>query len=110
FLLPVMAFRAFGMMHECVHSSGHADRKWNNVLGWIYGTLCFLPFGSWREVHLQHHLWTGNVEKDPTAKILLGFRQNGFKVPRYMSLAWQLWIPWLGFMQHMVFWRAAVAK
>src|SRR5262245_44070256 len=47
-LFALFVFRAFGMMHECVHCVGHGDRRVNDAMGEVYGVFCFLPFSSWR--------------------------------------------------------------
>jgi acyl-lipid omega-6 desaturase (Delta-12 desaturase) len=109
-LFSIFIFRAFAFMHECVHGCAHSQRKMNNALGHIYGVLSFLPFTSWRQLHLDHHMWSGNVEKDPSMKILAGFEKRGFKTPRVVGWSWVYWVPFLGFMQHLVFWTATMSK
>jgi len=109
-LFAAFVFRAFAMMHECVHSSAHAKRWVNNTLGEVYGVLCFLPFMSWRDLHLDHHKWTGNVERDPSMKILVNFQRDNFTVSKMVGKSWLYWIPLLGFMQNVVFWKATISK
>lgn len=106
----VLSFRAFGLMHECVHSAGSTNRRFNNFLGTLYGVLCFLPFKSWQRLHLDHHMWTGNVERDPSMDIILRFKKNGFRMAAYASWSWTHWIPVFAFLQHIVFWRAVRGK
>lgn len=103
-------FRAFGLMHEAVHSSAHPGKANNERIGALYGVFSYLPFASWRKLHLDHHYWTGNVEKDPSMGILLGFEKRGYRLPRFVDLSWRYWIPLLGFMQHLVFWRGAIGR
>ena len=110
FLFAVFSFRSFAMMHECVHSSGARRATVNTGLGTVFGLFCFLPFAGWRDMHIEHHRWTGNVDRDPTTKILLRFEQARFQLPPLMAWSWRLWLPLLGFMQHVVFWRATVGK
>lgn len=109
-LFAIFSFRAFGMMHECVHSAGSSDAKVNGRVGFFAGVFCFLPFAGWRDMHVEHHRWTGNIDKDPTQKILLAFERAGFRMPKVPSFAWTYWLPLLGFMQHLVFWKATVTK
>ena len=106
----IFCFRSFSMMHECVHSASHSSRRWNDAIGAMYGIFCFLPFRSWREIHLKHHTWTGNVEKDPSARLLAEFRKNGFRTAGYVSWSWLNWIPTLAFLQHVVFWKATKSR
>ena len=109
-LFCAFCFRSFGMMHECVHSAAASSRDWNDALGNFYGIFCFLPFRSWQDVHLNHHIWTGNVEKDPSTRLLYLYKKNGFKISDHVATAWKLWIPLLAFLQHIVFWRATRSK
>lgn len=103
-------FRAFGLMHEAVHSAAHPVKTSNERIGSVYGVFCYLPFASWRKLHLDHHYWTGNVEKDPSMGILLGFEKRGYRLSGLVDLSWRYWIPLLGFMQHLVFWRGAIGR
>jgi acyl-lipid omega-6 desaturase (Delta-12 desaturase) len=109
-LYASFVFRAFGMMHECVHCLAHRERWVNDAMGEIYGIFCFLPFSAWRRLHLDHHKWTGNVERDPSMKILLNFEHNGFTVSKIVATSWRRWIPLLGFMQHVVFWKGTKSR
>jgi len=109
-LFASFVFRAFGMMHECVHYLGYSDRRVNDAMGEVYGIFCFLPFSSWRRLHLDHHKWTGNVERDPSMKILLDFERDGFTVSKIVAASWSRWIPLFGFMQHVVFWKARKSR
>src|SRR6185437_14602248 len=86
-LFAMFCFRSFGMMHDCVHLAGARNRKWNDRLGRAYGLFCFLPFSGWRQLHLDHHRWTGNVEKGPSAKILLDFEKAGFQTSNLVSFS-----------------------
>jgi omega-6 fatty acid desaturase (delta-12 desaturase) len=108
--LSIFYFRSFSMMHECVHYASSTSRRHNDIIGNIYGVFCFLPFRSWRDVHLNHHMWTGNVEKDPSSRILFEFKKAGYKTARYVIWSWKNWVPVLGFLQHVVFWKATRSK
>lgn len=109
-LFCAFTFRAFGMMHDCVHDAAFEKRRFNSVFGWIWGTFCFLPYGSWRRLHLDHHNWTGNVEKDPSMKLLIEYRDRGYNFRRQLPVFWRTWIPGLALEQHFVFWRATIGK
>ncbi len=108
--LAAFYFRSFGMMHEGVHSALATSRRWNNAVGSVYGIFCFLPFRSWQDVHLRHHQWTGNVEKDPSSRILLQFKRDGYRTSALVIWSWKNWVPVLAFMQHIVFWKATKSK
>ncbi len=109
-LFAVFTFRAFSMMHECVHYAVVAKRRPNDWLGEAYGIFCLLPFQSWRRLHMEHHFWTGNVERDPSMKILAQFRLAEFWVSPVVAYCWRRWVPLLGFLQHRVFWQATLGR
>src|SRR5882672_1934296 len=63
FLIPILIFRCFALMHDAVHSSVFRSEFLNNMIGVIAGAFCFLPFYAWKKIHLEHHRWAGNFEK-----------------------------------------------
>lgn len=102
-LFAAATFRAFALFHDCVHGT-FASKNWINVVaGHLLGGLCFLPFFAWRSDHRQHHLWTGNLEKDPVLRAVRSWRSSG-RVPVIVRLGWVLWIPLASLVQHAVFW------
>lgn len=109
-LLAIFYFRSFSMMHDAVHGALVRNRRVNNILGVIYGAACFLPFYQWREIHLLHHYWSGNVEKDPVRRITVMFRENPTWMTRMMSLFWPTWLPVAAVIQNWVFWSASVVR
>lgn len=109
-LWAVVTFRAFGVMHDCVHGAGHQNSKVNRWAGEFFGVLSFLPYTSWRKLHLDHHHWTGNVDKDPSMKILTRFRDAGGTLPKWVAVSWRWWLPALSSIQHLVFWKATVSS
>jgi fatty acid desaturase len=108
--LAVFYFRSFSMMHEAVHGTLSANRRINDFLGLAYGAVCFLPFGQWREIHLLHHFWAGNIEKDPVRKLVLVFRQPPNATRKFLSVMWRSWFPILALMQNYVFWFESVSR
>ena len=105
--MPLFWFRSFAQMHEAVHSQCAVNLKLNFVLGLFWGAFCFLPFVSWREIHLLHHRWAGNVHKDPTLAILRQYNYYSLGRRGVLRWVWRAWVPFLGFLQHFVFWRLA---
>jgi fatty acid desaturase len=103
-ILSIVYFRAFGLMHEAVHSLGASGPRANLWVGRVSGWLCFLPFEAWKEIHLQHHYWAGNYEKDPTMKIVEKLRAGEFPITRLLNFAWRWGVPVMAFNQHLVFW------
>jgi acyl-lipid omega-6 desaturase (Delta-12 desaturase) len=102
-LLVAAFFQSFALLHECGHGSAFR-RGWANVLfGHLASLLCFLPFYPWRFIHQAHHVWTGNVDHDPTMRSVRVWRDRG-QVPGIVRFGWRSWIPIMAVFQHVVFW------
>ncbi len=73
-------------IHEASHGHLFSKKNWNDNLGHL---LCSAPFFTflkeYRYFHLEHHRYTGNLEKDPE---LLMYRSLGLKTS-YVS-KWQV--------------------
>ena len=66
-LNTVAAYFAFTVAHDATHSSVSTNRKLNDWLGRI-STMLLEPapaFGVFRFVHMQHHKFTYDPERDP---------------------------------------------
>lgn len=105
FILPLFWFRSFALMHEAVHGTLFLNKKLNHALGIFWGSLCFLPFDSWKSIHLAHHFWAGNIERDPTLKIIKDYPSLSNKKKSVLKFTWSRWIPLLSLLQHFVFWK-----
>lgn len=107
--LSVLIFRSFSMTHDAVHGLISDRRMTNELVGLWYGAICFLPFEPWRTSHLQHHYWSGNLDRDP----VLMFTRNFPNFPRplqiVLSFGWKYWIPIIGLCQQIVFWILAMS-
>jgi omega-6 fatty acid desaturase (delta-12 desaturase) len=110
FLLPIVLFRCFSQMHEAVHSTLFPQRRVNHFLGALYGGLCFLPFEPWRRVHIDHHYWSGHIQKDPTLEIVKQYATMKASGRMTMAFLWYSWLPLIAVLQHAVFWMASVKK
>lgn len=55
--------RVFILFHDCTHKSFVRTRKWNTILGYIFGVLVFTPYISWQKDHNIHHGTVGNLDK-----------------------------------------------
>lgn len=106
-LLSVFIFRNFSMMHEAVHNAVSRKRWVNDIVGLFAGAFSLLPFEQWKRSHLDHHVWSGNIEKDPvTAFITVYPRMSKFNRD-LLSFFWRIWFPMLGVVQYFVFWALA---
>jgi|SRR5690554_2874078 len=91
FLLALSCFRCFALMHECGHGSLFANRRINTFFGVVMSGFCVIPYIAWRNVHRQHHIWTGIVDKDPSAELnidLLNYSDRGRKIVNRLYKAW----------------------
>jgi fatty acid desaturase len=108
-ILPIsmLIFRNFGLMHEAVHNQAHPHSLLNSIMGVISGCLCLLPYYLWKKIHLEHHYWAGNVDKDPTLEIVKRYPASSSKMQAWMSFCWRTRLPFPAFVQHVVFWGHA---
>lgn len=109
-LIAVLMFRGFAIMHDASHKAVHRQRLVNDSLGVFYGSFCFLPFRYWKNSHLQHHYWSGNVEHDPVMAFVKGFPSLSQNKKRLHNFIWKSWLPLLAIVQNIVFWRLAIAQ
>lgn len=103
-LLPIFFFRAFALMHDCVHGSASKNRFVNDVVGILMGACCFLPYEPWKKIHLAHHKWAGNVDKDPSMGLIKSFPLYGKARIAILNFCWKTWVPGLAISQHFIFW------
>src|SRR6185436_19143008 len=100
-LLAIVFFNAFSILHECGHGSASRWPLVNTLLGHLVSPFCFIPYFPWKLIHQQHHLWTGNLDRDPSLRSLRRFRAQG--VPALVRWSWRGWIPTAAALQHLVF-------
>ncbi len=55
----------FATMHECVHRTAFANKRLNDVVGWIAGVLSFYNSTFYSRYHKWHHRYTQLQDKDP---------------------------------------------
>jgi len=106
-LLACLYFRGFAFMHDAVHHCVSRNARVNDWLGVAYGGLCFLPFTTWRAMHLEHHAWAGNFERDPVMRMVRGFPKKSSFEQALDTLLWRSWIPYIAFLQEAVFWTVS---
>lgn len=111
--IPIFAtlmFRNFSLMHEAVHGLISKNKLINDTLGVIAGGLCLLPYEPWKQVHLEHHYWSGNIEKDPVMALVRTFPGWNEKLKSSLGFLWKAWIPVLALLQYAVFWILSSVK
>jgi omega-6 fatty acid desaturase (delta-12 desaturase) len=103
-LLVLVFFHHFSILHDCGHRSC-ADKHWvNTLIGHYASVFCFMPFFPWQHVHNQHHCWVGNIDRDPTLKLVRDYEASARVKNAVFRWAWRLWIPVLALNQHLVLW------
>jgi fatty acid desaturase len=109
-LYCIAYFRSFAIMHDAVHGCVSDAKIINDGVGVIFGAICFLPYWPWRQIHIEHHQWTGNVDKDPVMKLLKVYPHFGRGYKNFLKFNWRFWVPYMGLLQHTVFWGASWAR
>ena len=56
-------------VHEALHKSISGDRRdlqWmNDLIGWVCGFICLTAYRGWDRMHMVHHRYTNDPERDP---------------------------------------------
>lgn len=105
-----LMFRNFALMHEAVHGVAAPLHKMNYVIGLLAGAVCFLPFSLWKAIHIEHHYWTGNFEKDPALAVVKKYPQSSNFMKMIFTVMWRTRFPLMAFFQYIVFWAHSVVK
>lgn len=66
--------RCMAIQHECTHKTLFRQKFWNTFMGCLISPLSLHPYLPWRELHHQHHQWTGIADRDPAEAHLLKLR------------------------------------
>lgn len=107
-LIAILMFRNFSQMHDASHWALIENKKINDLIGIYSGILCFLPFETWRRSHQEHHLWSGNIDKDPVMALRLILPKMDPRITHVMTFCWKLWVPILGVSQNFLFWILSI--
>lgn len=107
-LIAILMFRNFSLMHDACHNAISDNLKINDLIGFWCGVICLLPYKAWRNSHLQHHLWSGNVKHDPVMALRIVIPQWSKKKQRFINSAWTHWLPLIASLQYLVFWKLSI--
>jgi fatty acid desaturase len=103
-LFVLVFFHNFAVLHECGHGNC-SRREWvNSLVGHIASVFCFMPYFPWKYIHAEHHTWAGNIEKDPTLRLVRNYEKSQHAKNWVIRAAWRTWVPLLALFQHVVFW------
>ena len=104
FIFVIVFFHGFTLLHECGHGNFSKNERLNTIFGHITSVLCFMPYYSWKYIHTEHHVWAGNLQKDPTLKLIRDYSES-HKIKNWViRFVWRAWLPLLALMQHLVLW------
>lgn len=106
----VLMFRNFAFMHEAVHGVAAPNHKVNYALGLFAGAICFLPFSLWKAIHIEHHYWTGNFDKDPALAVVKKYPGSSRFMKAVFTVMWRTRFPLMAFFQYIVFWAHSAVK
>lgn len=102
--IAVLMLRNVSFMHEAVHGLAHPHPSVNYFIGVVAGSFCLLPFHLWKKIHLEHHFWAGNFNKDPSLEIMKRYPQIPPVQKFLFNFSWKTRIPLTAFFQYVVFW------
>lgn len=79
------------LMHDAEHHNLAGNELVNDILGWIYGTVCLGVNGAWwREEHREHHAFLNTFDsegfKDPQVRHLDGALESLFSTTSSLNL------------------------
>lgn len=106
-LLAILMFRNFSLMHDATHNAISDNKRINDFVGLWSGGISMLPFQAWKNVHLQHHFWSGNLHKDPVMALRLSLPKAPAFTQSLVRFTWKAWIPFLALLQYVLFWKLA---
>lgn len=68
-LTAAFLVRTFIIFHDCGHGSFFSNRRANQIVGFITGTITFVPTNYWWAEHARHHATAGNLDRRGTGDI-----------------------------------------
>ena len=102
-ILAIFYFHNFALLHEAGHNNIHKSRWINNIVGHYASLFCFMPFFPWKHIHQGHHVWLGNIDKDPTMKPIRKIK-DGAPFPALFKFSWWSWLPLSATFQLITLW------
>jgi fatty acid desaturase len=103
-LFVLVFFHNFAILHECGHGNCSRHEAVNTLVGHVASIFCFMPYFPWKYIHAEHHTWAGNVDKDPTLRLVRNYEKSQHAKNWVIRVAWRTWVPLLALLQHVVFW------
>jgi omega-6 fatty acid desaturase (delta-12 desaturase) len=91
--IPTAGFmvRTFIVFHDCGHGSFFANRKANDVVGFITGVLTFTPYFRWRHAHAVHHATAGDLDRREMGDIWTLTVDEYLDAPRWKQIGYRVY-------------------
>lgn len=112
-LIAIFMNHAYLIVHECSHGSFVSRRKWNDLVGHLFGILAMIPFRVRQKRHMHHHEWTQHVDHEAPHKRALALYREAEKKPllrQVIESSWRNWVPLLVINEHLSFWTVPLKK
>ena len=105
-LLAFAMNQAYLVVHECAHNTFLPTTLANTLVGNLYGGLALIPFLARKQEHTKHHLWTGNVEHEPSTKRgMEAFLKQTVWQRLVLQVAWKTGLPIFSGLEVVSLWR-----
>jgi len=91
--IPTAGFmvRTFIVFHDCGHGSFFANRKANDIVGFITGVLTFTPYFRWRHAHAVHHATAGDLDRREMGDVWTMTVEEYLDAPRWKRAGYRLY-------------------
>lgn len=68
-----------GLLHDAGHRSIAKSSIWNDLWGYLFGSLVVLAYGGWKTKHNKHHAHPNQEDEDPDVQIPFSFTEDRYK-------------------------------
>jgi omega-6 fatty acid desaturase (delta-12 desaturase) len=89
-LAAALLVRLFIIFHDCGHGSFFSSRRANAIVGFITGTLTFVPTRYWWAEHAAHHAAAGNLDRRGIGDIWTLTVREYLEASRWRRFAYRL--------------------
>ncbi len=96
-LIFVCVWRQFSTLHSCAHDTFFKNKKLNLLVGHLCSVLSLLSFQDWKQSHLDHHIWVGDRDRDPSLNFPRSDQISSMNI-KILNFCWKLHIPIFSFL------------
>ncbi len=83
--------RTFIIFHDCGHGAYFANRRLNEIVGFITGVLVFTPYFSWRHGHALHHASSGDLDRRGAGDIWMMTVEEYLAAPAWKRFGYRVY-------------------